>query len=167
MSFLTDFFGTLAIPNNLAGDLTLLLLFFGLSLAFGFIFGRWKLVNILINIYIVVAFLSVLPKELLAFSPYARAGVFFGLLVFLSMVDDRLFDLHITSAGTDFFWRLFVMSILVTGMLVSVTLTLLPKSLALSYLSATAYSYFASPLALVFWMAFPLLLLLFINNRLK
>lgn len=144
-----------------------MLLFIGLSIAFGFIFGRWKLVNILINVYIVVAFLSILPKEILSFSPYAKVGSFLGLLFFLSMVDDRLFDVHITSAGTDFFWRLFVMSILVTGMVVSVTLSFLPKTLALSYISLTAFEYFASPFALIFWMTIPLLLLLFINNRLK
>lgn len=167
MSFLDDILSTLSIPKNLAGDLSLILLFIGLSIAFGFIFGRWKLVNILINVYIVVAFLSVLPKELLSFSPYAKAGAFIGLLFFLSTVDDRLFDVHITSAGTDFFWRLFVMSLLVTGMLVSVTLAFLPKTLALSYISSTVYGYFASPVALIFWMAIPLLLLLFINNRLK
>ncbi len=167
MDFLNNFLASLAIPKNLAGDLSLLLLFVVLSVAFGFIFGRWKLVNILINVYIVVAFLSVLPKEILAFSPYAKAGAFLALLFFLSTVDDRLFDVHITSAGTDFFWRLFVMSILVTGMLVSVTLAYLPKTMALSYISTTAYGYFASPFALIFWMAIPLLLLLFINNRLK
>ncbi len=167
MASLESLFSTLALPKNLAGDLSLLLLFIGLSIAFGFIFGRWKLVNILINVYIVVAFLSVLPKELLSFSPYAKAGAFLALLVALSLVDDRLFDVHITSAGTDFFWRLFVMSILVTGMLVSVTLAFLPKAIALSFISSTAYSYFASPIALIAWMAVPLLLLLFINNRLK
>jgi hypothetical protein len=167
MSFFQNLFSSLSIPNNLAGDLSLLLLFFVLSIAFGFIFGRWKLVNILINIYIAVAFLSVLPKELLAFSEYARVGVFLIVVIFLSTIDDRLFDVHITSAGTDFFWRLFVMSILVTGMLVSVTLAFLPKALSLSYISQTAYGYFASPFALIFWMAVPLLLLLFINNRLK
>jgi hypothetical protein len=167
MDFLNNFLASLAIPKNLAGDLSLLLLFVVLSVAFGFIFGRWKLVNILINVYIVVAFLSVLPKEILAFSPYAKAGAFLALLFFLSTVDDRLFDVHITSAGTDFFWRLFVMSMLVTGMLVSVTLAYLPKTMALSYISTTAYGYFASPFALIFWMAIPLLLLLFINNRLK
>lgn len=167
MSFVTTFFSSLAIPKNLAGDLSLLLIFLVLSLALGFILGRWKLVNILIDVYIAVAFLSILPKELLAFSPYAKAGVFFGLLFFLIMIDNRLFDVHITSAGTDFFWRLFVMSILVTGMLVSVTLAFLPKAMALSYISPAAYGYFASPLALVFWMTLPLLSLLFINNRLK
>ena len=152
MNTLTSFFSTLAVPKNLAGDLSLILLFIGLSIAFGFIFGRWKLVNILINVYIVVAFLSILPKDILAFSPYAKAGAFLTLLFFLGMVDDRLFDVHITSAGTDFFWRLFVMSVLVTGMVVSVTLAFLPKALALSYISATAYGYFAAPFALIFWM---------------
>jgi hypothetical protein len=167
MSFINTYASHLAIPKNLAGDISLLLLFFGLSLAFGFIFGRWKLVNILINIYIVVALLSVLPREFFAFSPYAKAGSFLVLLFVLSMIDSRLFDVHITSAGTDFFWRLFVMSILVTGMLVSVTLAFLPKTLALGYISPIAYGYFASPWALIVWMILPLLSLLFINNRLK
>lgn len=167
MSFVNTFISTLAMPKNLAGDLSLLLLFFGLSLALGFILGRWKLVNILIDVYIVVAFLSVVPREFLNFSPYAKVGLFGILLAFLIMVDNRLFDVHITSAGTDFFWRLFVMSILVTGMLVSVILAFLPKATALTYISLTAYSYFASPIALLFWMTLPLLSLLFINNRLK
>ncbi len=167
MTLMNTFFSTLAIPKNLAGDLSLLLLFFGLSLAFGFIFGRWKLVNILINVYIVVALLSVLPKEVLLFSPYAKVGLFLVFLFLLSMVDSRLFDVHITSAGTDFFWRLFVMSILVTGMLVSVTLAFLPKAIALSFISLTVYNYFASPWAFIVWMVLPLVSLLFINNRLK
>jgi hypothetical protein len=167
MDFLKHLFSSLSIPENLAGDLSLILLFLVLSIAFGFIFGRWKLVNILINVYITVAFLSVLPKELFAFSPYAKAGIFLALVIGLSMVDDRLFDVHITSAGTDFFWRLFVMSVLVTGMLVSVTLSFLPKALPLAYLSQTIYGYFASPWALILWMTLPLLSLLFINNRLK
>lgn len=167
MSFLTGLFSSLAIPKNLAGDLSLLFGFFGLSIVLGFIFGRWKLVNILINIYIAVAITNVLPKEVLEFSPYIRVAVFLGALTFLSMVDDRLFDVHITNASTDYFWRFFVMSILVTGMLVSVTLAFLPKAMALSFISLTAYSYFASPVAIIFWMVVPLLSLLFINNRLK
>lgn len=160
-------FSSLHIPNNLAGDVSLFLLFMAASLVFGFVFGRWKLVNILLNVYIAVAFVSVLPDTILSFSIYAKAGVFLAIVIFLSMVDDRLIDVHITSAGTDFFWRLFVMSILVTGMVTSALLSYLPKSFVLDYLSAPSYSYFASPTALIFWMAVPLLSLLFINNRLK
>lgn len=167
MAQFLNFFSSIHLPKNLAGDFSLFLLFIGLSIAFGFIFGRWKLVNILINVYIALAFVGVLPTELLAFSIYGKAIVFVILLVLLTTIDERLFDLHIASAGTDFFWRLFVMSILVTGMIVSVFLSFLPKSVALGYISASTYGYFASPWALIFWMTIPLVSLLFINNRLK
>ncbi len=167
MSQLAGFFSDLSLPKTIAGDLSLFFLFVGLSLAFGFVFGRWKLVNILINVYISLAFIGVLPEALLDFSVYGKAIVFIILLVVLTTIDERLFDLHISSAGTDFFWRLFVMSILVTGMVLSVLLSFLPKSVALEFISVTAYGYFASPGALIFWMAVPLFSLLFINNRLK
>ncbi len=102
MSFLPNLLSSLSIPKNLAGDFSLLFIFVGLSIALGFIFGRWKLVNILIDIYIAVALISILPTEILTFSPYARAAVFLVTLIFLSAIDNRLFDVHIASAGTDF-----------------------------------------------------------------
>lgn len=154
-------------PVTLAGDLSFLLLFVGLSLAFGFVVGRWKLVNILINVYIALAFVGVFPREYLAFSVYAKAGLFLVLVALLTVLDKRLFDVHISNAGTDFFWRLLVMSLLVTGMIVSVTLSFLPKAAALGVISRTAYGYFASATALSFWLVVPLVALLFINNRLK
>ena len=163
-----DFFrSSFSFPPTLAGDFSLLLLFTGLSIGFGFIFGRFKLVNILINVYIALAFVGIAPEEFLDFSVYGRAIVFVVLLVFLTVVDKRLFDLHISSAGTDFFWRLIVTSMLVTGLVMSTILSLLPKSAALDFISVAAYGYFASQAAIVFWMVVPLLALLFINNRLK
>jgi hypothetical protein len=167
MSQFLNFFTSIQLPKNIAGDLSLLLIFIGLSLVFGFVFGRWKLMNILINVYITLAVLSVLPSDLFLFSLYAKAGVLTLLLVVLTAIDDRLFDVHISSAGTDFFWRLFVMSFMVTGMVVSAILSVLPKAVALDFISATAYGYFASPIALIFWLVMPLVSLLFINNRLK
>lgn len=167
MTQLTSFFSAFSISKTIAGDLSLFFLFVGMSLAFGFIFGRWKLVNILINVYIALAFIGVLPVSLFDFSVYGKAVTFAALLVVLTAIDERLFDLHISSAGTDFFWRLFVMSILVTGMVLSVLLSFLPHDIALGFISKTTYGYFASPGALIFWMIVPLLSLLFINNRLK
>jgi hypothetical protein len=163
-----DFFrSSFSFPSTLAGDFSLLFIFVGMSIGFGFIFGRFKLVNILINVYIALAFVGIIPKEMLAFSVYGRAIVFVALLVLLTAVDKRLFDLHISSAGTDFFWRLIVTSMLVTGLVMSAALSLLPKSIALSFISVAAYGYFASQTAVIFWMVVPLLVLLFINNRLK
>lgn len=167
MSRIIEFFTAFDLPKTIAGDISLLLLFVGMSLIIGFVFGRWKLINILINVYIALAFIGVLSEDLFAASVYAKAGTFIILLIVLTAIDQRLFDLHISNAGTDFFWRLFVMSLLVTGMIVSVLLSFLPKIVALGFISAAAYGYFASPAALIFWMVVPLLSLLFINNRLK
>jgi len=167
MSQFLNFFTTIHLPKNIAGDMSLLLLFVGMSLVFGFVFGRWKLINILINTYIALAFVGTIPRDILITSPYAKVGIFVILLILLSAIDKRLFDLHISNAGTDFFWRLIVTSILVTGMIVSIILSFLPQKVALGYISVTAFGYFASPTSLIFWMVVPLLFLLFINNRLK
>ncbi len=157
----------LALPKNIAGDLSLILLFVGVSLLVGFIFGRWKLVNILINVYISVALVGVMPEAWFAVSVYAKAGVFIVLLTVLTMFDERLFDIHITSAGTDFFWRFFVTSFLVTGSVLSSIFSFLPKSVALSWVTPDLYFYIASPWALLFWLVVPILALFLINTRLR
>ncbi|MEP7163013.1 MAG: hypothetical protein ABI747_04620 [Candidatus Moraniibacteriota bacterium] len=154
-------------PQALAGDLSLILLFVGLSLLMGFIFGRYKLVNILINIYIVVAIIGILPPDWLDFSIYARAFAFLGLLGFLTAIDQWLFDIHLTSMGTDIFWRFFVTSFLVTGAVLSTFFSFLPKSLALKWITPTLYDYVASEWALLFWLIVPLFSLFVINKRLR
>lgn len=155
------------IPSTIAGDLSLILLFVGASLLAGFVFGRWKLVNILINVYIAVAIVGIVPGEWFDISVYAKAITFLVLLVVLTMFDERLFDIHITSAGTDFFWRFFVTSFLVTGSVLSTVFNFLPKSLVLKWVSTDLYSYIASPWALMFWLIVPILSLFIINTRLR
>jgi hypothetical protein len=164
MDIFASFFSSL---GKSAGDISFLLVFILLSLGVGFLFGRWKLINILINIYIALAFVGVLSSEFLDFSIYGKLIAFFVIVLFLTAIDNRLFDVHIASAGTDFFWRLFVMSVLVTGFFVSTVFSLLPQKVALSYISLSVYGLFATPIAEIIWMAVPLLVLLFINNRLK
>lgn len=155
------------LPKNITGDLSLILLFVGISLLVGLIFGRWKLVNILINVYIAVALVGVMPDAWLAISVYAKAIIFIALLAVLTMFDERLFDIHITSAGTDFFWRFFVTSFLVTGSALSSVFSFLPKSVALAWVTPDLYFYIASPWALLFWLVVPIIALLLINTRLR
>lgn len=155
------------LPDKIAGDISLILLFIGVSLLFGFIFGRWKLVNILINVYIAVAIVGIMPAEWFLVNVYAKAGLFALILVLLTMFDDRLFDIHITSAGTDFFWRFFVTSFLVTGSVLSSIFNFLPKSIVLEWVSPNLYFYIASPWALMFWLIVPILSLFVINTRLR
>lgn len=155
------------IPIHIAGDLSLILFFVGISILSGFIFGRWKLVNILINVYVALALIGVMPREWFEVSVYAKSVAFTLLLIILSMFDERLFDIHITSAGTDFFWRFFVTSFLVTGAVFSSIFSFLPRAIALHWVTPNLYLYIASPWALLFWLVVPIFVLFVINTRLR
>jgi hypothetical protein len=151
----------------LAGDVSLLLIFLAIALAIGFFFGRTKLLSIMIDVYIARVFVAVIPQGWIAAVSYGDAIIFGIVFVFLFIMDQRLFDIHLSNRGSDFFWRLVVMSILVTGMILSPALSYLPDSLVLSVISETTKSYFTAPLAAVFWMAMPLLMVIFINGKLR
>jgi hypothetical protein len=133
------------LSGDVSADLSFFFLFAALSLALGFFLGRFKLINILINAYIALAFISVLPVTVFAISLYAKAIIFALLLIFLTAIDKRLFDLHISSAGSDLFWRLIVMSLLVSGMLTSMLLSLLPRTVTNGFVTEHVALVFASP----------------------
>lgn len=166
-----DFFSTLGlskfVPSTIAGDLSFLLVFVAVSLALGVYLGRSQLVSIVMFGYIDVAILTILPVDIFTFSPYGKAIVFLGIFLFLFFVGDYVLDIHISNSGSDFFWRILIMSFLAVGMLTSIVFTFLPKSDVTQYLSKASVGYFISPTAQIVWMLLPLLFLLFINKRLR
>jgi hypothetical protein len=163
---LSDFPDSLHLSDTITGDLSLLLLFVGLAMAFGFVFGRTKLLSVMIDVYVARALVAVIPGDWISAVDFANVIVFTLVFVFLLITDQRLFDIHLSNRGSDFFWRIGVMSLLVTGMVVSSFLFFFPEDIALDYLSKTVYGYFTAPLASVFWMVMPLFMLFFINRRL-
>jgi hypothetical protein len=167
MDFINTILETLDIAPNLAGDASLILLFIGVSIGLGFFLGRSRLISIFIDVYIARALIAILPADWLTFSPFGGVIVFLITFTILFFIDRRLFDLHLSNASTDFFWRVLVMGILVTGLIVSSVLYFVPIKLALQFISLSLYGYFASETALVFWAVVPIVGLLFINNRLK
>jgi len=150
-----------------ADEIALFLILAGVSVAFGFFMGRFRLVNVLISIYIAIALLSVLPKEFLKFNQHADVFLFLIFVIGLTLADSALFDIHISGSGAYFFWRLFVMSFLEIGLIFSILTTLLPRKEVLEYISADAYNYFASSYAQFLWMVIPLLFVFFINKKLR
>jgi hypothetical protein len=166
-----DFLNTLslatALPKSMAGDISFLIVFLAVCVGLGVYLGRSQLVSIVMYGYIDVALMSVISADLFAFSPYGQAIVFLGIFFFLFFVGDYVLDIHISNTGSDFFWRILIMSFLGVGMLTSIVFTLLPKSVTMQYLSASSLSYFTSPTAQIAWMVTPLLFLLFINKRLR
>lgn len=168
MTEIFSFLPSVELSKNIANALSFLLLFVGLSIAIGFVFGRNKLVNIFINVYIALAFACVIPGIVfLEMPPYADAILFIMLLAFLTAIDQHLFDLHIPNASYDLFWRLFVMSVLVIGMVLSVFLSLLPERMVLSLPFPIMIKFFGSPVANILWLSVPIFVLIFMNKRLR
>jgi hypothetical protein len=167
MTDILSFLPSVELSKDIASALSFLLLFFGLSIAAGFIFGRNKLVNIFINIYIALAFVSVIPIAVFLDTPYADVILFIVLLVFLTAIDQHLFDLHIPNASYDIFWRLFVMSVLVIGMIMSAFVSLLPGKIVLSLPFPFVLDFFGPPVANILWLSIPIFILVFMNKRLR
>ncbi len=159
-----DIFTTLP---KIAGDFSFVLIFLAISLVAGFFFGRIKLISIMIDVYIARALVSVIPGDWIALVSYSDSIIFLLVFIFLLLTDHRLFDLHISSRASGFFWRVGVMGVLVTGMVTSSLFSYLPEEVVLEYVSETLYSYFVSEIAHMFWMIAPLVALAFINRRLK
>jgi hypothetical protein len=152
--------------RDAAGFLTFWIAFIGAGIGIGFLFGRGKLGNIFIDIYIALAVsqvvISILP---LAGMPFAAVAIFLVILGFLIGIDQHLFDLHISNAAYDIFWRVLVMGILVTGMALSALVSFLPSS-TIAKLSFIPVAAFASPVASVLWLSLPVFVLIFMNKRL-
>ena len=149
------------------GDISLFLIFVAIAIGVGVFFGRTKLLSIMIDVYIARALVAVIPGKWIALTDYQDIIIFSIVFGVLFLTDQRLFDIHLSNRGSDFFWRLVVMSVLVSGMLVSTLLSLLPQKEVLGVISQTAYGYFTNPFFAVLWMTLPLLILLFINRRLR
>lgn len=167
MFALKGFFTSLGLSENLSGDISFLFFFLVVSIAFGMLVGRFRLINVLINVYIAIAILTVMPREI--FTPYSLAALFFfvAAVVVLTMVDSHLFDIHISGSGGSFFWRLFVMSFFEAGLIFSVFISFWNREAVLKFISPDIYLVFASEIMRIFWMLAPLLVLFFINKKEK
>ena len=154
--------------KDTAGFLTFWIAFLGAGVGVGFLFGRGKLGNVFIDIYIALA----VSHVLIGFLPLSEllfAGVvsFLVVLVFLIGIDQHLFDLHISNAAYDIFWRVLVMGVLVTGMTLSAVVSLLPERTVGVFSLLPLSSFFGSSLAAALWLVLPLFVLVFMNKRLS
>jgi hypothetical protein len=159
-------FSKLGIPISISQDITLLLVVIFVSFIFGMFIGRYKLISILINIYVSLAIISAVPEIYITDYTYRLLG-FLILVILLTLVGKKLFEIHISGAGTGFLWRVFAMSFLEVIMLISIVLTFIPKKIALDYVSPTSYDYLASENAHLIWLVAPLAFMFFIHKRLN
>ena len=163
---LNSLFSKAGVSGNMTQDITLLAVIIIASLLFGLFIGRFKLVTVLINIYIAFALLATVPEKYLVDYNY-RLIFFYAALVILTLAGRKLFEIYISSSGSGFMWRVFAMSFLEVVFLLSITLAILPKKIALGYVSPNAYQYLASADWRFVWMVVPLIFIFIIHKRLN
>lgn len=163
---LNSIFSQMGISASMTQDVTLLLAIVLVSFIFGMFVGRYRLVTVLINTYVAFAVLTVIPNDYL--TDYTSVLLaFFALLVGLTLLGKKIFEISISGSGPDFLWRVFGVSFLEIVLLTSITLSMMPKKEALVYVSKTAYGYLASPNAQFLWMIAPLVGIFFIHKKLN
>ncbi|MFA7319496.1 MAG: hypothetical protein WC022_02765 [Parcubacteria group bacterium] len=163
---LNSIFSQMGISASVTQDVTLILVLILISFIFGMFVGRSRLITVLINTYVSFAILTVIPRTYL--TDYNSAIlIFFALLVVLTIFGKKIFEISISGSGPDFLWRVFGVSFLEVLLLVSITISLMPKKAALVYVSKTAYDYLAAPNFQLLWMIAPILGILFIHKKLN
>lgn len=135
-----------------------------LSAAFWVLIGRFKLHNLLINIYISFAIMQVVSKQTEPLGKYAPGFIFLGLIVFFTIIDNSVFEIHLSGSGLKI-WQVIVLSFLEAGLFVSIVGSLLFEKQIFKYVSEKTMLYFVSPWACIAWMVSPLVFLILIGKR--
>lgn len=154
----------LGVPANLMQDIMLLLFVALASFIYGTLIGRWRLMTVLINIYAAFAIITVIPADLIA-DYNLKLLIFFILLIGMTLLNKRFFDISFSGSGTNYMLRVFLMSFLEIALVLSIVFSLVPKKVALGYLSANAYGYLVVGWAPLVWMALPLVYMFFMYRK--
>jgi hypothetical protein len=158
--------GKIGISPALTQDITLLLLVVAFSFVFGMFIGRYKVATILVNLYVAFAIVAVVPAVF--FSDYLyKLIIFLALVVVLTLLDKKLFEIYISGSGAGFLGIVFAMSLLEVAFLLSIVLSIVPKRVALGFVSPTALEYLASENARLLWAVVPLVFLVFVYKKIN
>ena len=156
----------LGLSQSLTQDVTLLLVVLLLSFIFGISIGRSKLITILANIYAAFAIFSAIPSGIFKDYTY-NVIIFLALIVALTLLSKKLLEVPFYISGSGFLWRVFLLSFLEVALVLGIIMKILPKKVALSYISASSLGYLTSPNMFIFWMVAPLLFVLLIHHRIN
>ena len=162
----TLLFSNLGLSSKSSQDIMLVLFVALVSFVYGMLIGKYRLMTVLINTYVSFAIISVVPHKI--FPDYTMELLaFFIILILLTVFNKRFFDLSFTGSGSSFLWRVFSMSFLQIVLLLSITFSITPKKVALTYVSSTAYAYLTKGWSPLVWMALPLVYMYFIYKKVR
>ena len=146
-------------------DLFIVLFFVIASLIYGVSLGRDRIIVILVSIYMALAIVNYVPfisnftAQISVNDSFAlKVSVFLGIfiLLFFFLSHSALLRTIGHAAVQGPFWQVMIFSFLHVGLLISVTLSFFPQSLA-TVLSPVTQGIFTSDIAKAVWVSMPLL----------
>jgi membrane protein implicated in regulation of membrane protease activity len=90
-------FSQMGLSAKTAQDVMLFIVVALVSFVFGMSIGRFKLITVLINIYVAVAILSVFPKTILPDYTYSLI-LFLGVIVILTVLGKKIFEIPLSGS---------------------------------------------------------------------
>lgn len=163
---LSQIFAQLGFSQKTTLDLTLFLVIALFSFIFGVLIGRYRLITILINIYVAIAVVDAVSIKLVS-DYFSRLCLFFVIIIILTILGKKMFEIPISGGGKGFLWRVFAMSFLELMLMLSITLSIVPKKVALGYISLNSYGYLVSENASLFWTLAPLVFMFIIHKKIS
>ncbi|MFA6973750.1 MAG: hypothetical protein WC238_03385 [Parcubacteria group bacterium] len=163
---ITLLFSNLGLSASMSQNVMLLIFVALLSFVYGMLLGKHKLMSVLINIYVAFAVVSVIPAK--TFADYnQQILLFLGILVVMTILDKRFFDISLSGSGSSFLFRVFSMSFLEIILVLSIIFSYTPAKVALGYISSDAYTYLVTGWAPLVWMVAPLAYMFFIYKKIN
>lgn len=151
----------IGLGGSVSQDVSLLIILGLFGLAFGTVVGRQKSVPVLLSTYISMAVVSVLPAD---FLNYSYKLMLFLVLIALFTISGKRFLSGSLAFGSKI-WKLFAFSFLEIVFILSVVFSIIPQSVALGFVSSSAYGYFTSGWFPFIWLIAPLVFLLMFCRR--
>src|SRR3989338_9802112 len=170
-------FSAISLNNiNFSGswDWMMVLIFLAVALVYGLAMGRNRLVVLMLGVYFSFLLTRAIPWKQLAFlgfkeAPDSTAQIF----IFLAMVLGFYFliphsalryAMKISGKGKRIWWRVLILSVLQIGLILAMFIAFLPVKISAG-LSPLAQTIFVGPLAQFFWIAAPILAIMFLGGR--
>ncbi len=158
------------ILSNPTWDLLVIFFFVAIGFFYGLTLGKTKLISVLFSLYVSgfvfenFSYLDFLTKGRPLFESFLfRAGAFAVLIIILTILFNRILVRDYTSGSREW-WKIFLLSFLETGLLMSFIFQLLPARQIFNF-SPIVQNIFASPSAFFWWLTLPLVALFFIGKR--
>ncbi len=147
------------------GDLSLFGAILLLFLFLIFVVGRYRIVHFVLNTYIALGFVLILPKEILLSSSFVSLIVFFAVLSILTLLGEKIFDIH-TRVSTYNWFSISVLGVSISALICGIFFRWLPRDVFLwEMFSSRSIGYFSGEWSLVFWFVVPLVFLFVLGLR--